>query len=291
MLYALVKNVPDVTHIIITFIIWKGSTPSFNGSIAEWMGASQKDRDDFRSANPNIKIMASVGGAITGNLTDLITSHADAFATSLLNLLKNGNRGLQVDGIDLDLEDIPARDEDTTHTIKSYAVWIIKLSESLKQQNDNNFILSHAPQTPYFNSNPTSQNYKVTGTNMGIYTYIEKNTHSIDFYNIQYYNQGQYYLTSEAIFKHDDSGYGAAVNQLITTSKIRVYKIVVGKPIPSEDGDDNPLNLNPKMINIVNQCENRDWKNSGGIMVWAWIPTKQNTELAQIGPYFKNTPQ
>ena len=118
------------------------------------------------------------------------------------------------------------------------------------------------------------------------------------FYNIQYYNQepDASYNDYESIFIID-TDYHSSVEQLITNNvnnnnnKISVSKIVVGKPIPSEE---DALNFNlydetgENMTDFVNQyCKDSiEWSQTGGIMVWAWL-SDDNTYYPQIEQYFE----
>lgn len=128
---------------------------------------------------------------------------------------------------------------------------------------------------------------------------VEKNySGSIDFYNIQYYDQGagNYYITETDIFE-SDGGYNASVNELVTAG-IPANKIVVGKIVPSLDTSEK-LDLwsetdETTMTTIVQQAfqsttENvKLWSSQGGIMVWLWQSDQLDDENTQIQNYMKD---
>jgi chitinase len=143
-------------------------------------------------------------------------------------------------------------------------------------------IVSHAPQTPYFYSNSQTQSWA------GLY-YLVEYYHGdyIDFYNIQYYNNGDY-TTENTIFVTDESpDWCAAVLQLANTGftytttlttqtiKIPVHKIVVGKATDANFPGNNESNWN-SLTGFVNDQKIstystlREWYNTGGIMVWVY---------------------
>jgi chitinase len=79
------------------------------------------------------------------------------------------------DGVDVDWEDNNAMENGTGED------WLIKFQLKLRQILPNH-IISHAPQAPYFKED----HYK----NGAYVTVNRKVGHTIDFYNIQFYNQG-----------------------------------------------------------------------------------------------------
>jgi chitinase len=91
-----------------------------------------------------------------------------------------------------------------------------------------NHLISHAPQAPYFST---------TQYRGGGYITVHKQVGStIDFYNVQFYNQGlSTYDSYDTLFKVSNGwSTGTAVKQLIS-SGIPMNKIVVGKPATQAD--------------------------------------------------------
>jgi chitinase len=91
-----------------------------------------------------------------------------------------------------------------------------------------NHLISHAPQAPYFS---TTQ-YR----NGGYITVNKQVGTTIDFYNVQFYNQGgTTYDSYDALFKVSIGwSTGTAVKQMIDAG-IPSNKIVVGKPATPSD--------------------------------------------------------
>ena len=131
-----------------------------------------------------------------------------------------------------------------------------------------------------------------------VYTYnkIEQLYGSyIDFYNIQYYNQGNIYTDYNSLFikdgPNDGTGFNAAVLQLINANGVNTlyfpipdFKIVVGKPnnplevsntqgfINLYSNNKNDLTMN-NYVNMTKTSQDKDlqnWYKYGGIMIWIY---------------------
>lgn len=116
-----------------------------------------------------VKILVSAFGATefptTGNVdpTDC--------AVKLAKFVSENN----LDGVDIDWEDNAAMEAGTGEQ------WLITFQTKLRSLLPNHLI-THAPQAPYF-----KQEYYKNGA----YVTVDKAVgHTIDFYNVQFYNQG-----------------------------------------------------------------------------------------------------
>eukprot|EP00919_Chromeraceae_sp_WS-2016_P023282 GHVR01055348.1.p1 GENE.GHVR01055348.1~~GHVR01055348.1.p1 ORF type:complete len:132 (+),score=9.95 GHVR01055348.1:1497-1892(+) len=101
--------------------------------------------------------------------------------------------------------------------------WLITFTRKLREMLPDH-IITHAPQAPYF----CCDCYKNQA-----YCKVDKEVgHMIDFYNVQFYNQGttNKYDTYETLFEKS-GGYfkGTSVNEIILKG-IPAEKIVLGKP-------------------------------------------------------------
>ena len=169
--------------------------------------------------------------------------------------------------------------------------------------------VSHAPQTPYFNGSSTYSNFGY------IYNQVEYlYGYAIDFYNIQYYNQGNYdYTTYDQLFTND-TYYYASVKQLINASSINslynnipVNKIVLGKCVSSEvyysppaemgyivlysaTSTDLTMNNYIKTTSTSTDTDIINWYSSGGIMVWLYRVDQSSTvyDNTQLLSYYNN---
>jgi hypothetical protein len=338
------QNVPSGTHLNLPFVVFEAGNTSFtklvlSSPVDGWMGGingSDPVTDAQRaSVRDTIKVMASFGGFyLTGPdaaQTPQVMSNVwpglyliagdpshpynntDAFASDLVALFTTSG-GVQIDGFDLDVEGIAKNTEVqpsfvsyTGETIpvesaaayyNTFAAWLGNLSKSLKSLS---LMVTHAPQTPYFHEDYGN-----------VYNVIEHSYgEHIDFYNIQYYNQGpnNYYVTYNDVFEFDME-YHASVNELVAAG-IPVGKVVVGKPVPTEDFTPSPdgvLNLwsadygETTMTTIVGTALHsstpnvQGWSSDGGLMVWFWqnsgqsvagdLPITAEEENTQIKNYF-----
>jgi len=322
-----------VTHIILEFILFGAS---YQGSPINWSTIQVSDAvlawQSFTSTqqialvdlcNQNhIILMISFGGAssfgdIAGsqyigfqytwlnpnskyslnNFSNLQAS-AEALANDLASMVKS----LNITSVDLDIESIPTISAYTgSYTdISNYLGW---LSQYLKQNGITT--VSHAPQTPYFDP--------LTGGEWGNLYYTVDGTFGqyIDFYNIQYYNNGSY--DTEPEFFTNDTSFNASVNQLITANggtgasgilPIAPNKIVLGQAIdtgawPNLGNPDNwgPNSNSPNTLYdfVLAQKTSStpslaNWYNVGGVMAWLYqlqlpVSTQSNQDILN---YFTN---
>ncbi|CAL2106394.1 Glyco_hydro_18 domain-containing protein [Tenacibaculum sp. 190524A02b] len=198
--------------------------------------------------NKNKKCILAAGGA---NLAPLHFVAKD-FGTELANFaIQYG-----FDGVDLDIENL------TTPPTQEEINWLVEATKAVKKVNKN-LLISHAPQATYF-------------TNNGGYSLVEKGTGgAIDYYNIQYYNQGswgyQTYSNYDDIFT---IMYENQVNETSIPSIIKqgvpANKLMVGKPITIQDlGSPKSTGYIPLegLTKIINQAlENKI--PFGGVMGW-----------------------
>jgi len=156
--------------------------------------------------NAGIKIMVSAFGA-----TENPTSQDPAgVATKLANFVNSNN----LDGVDIDYEDNAAMEAGRAEQ------WLITFTKTLRSLLPNH-IISHAPQAPYFKKEYYSQ---------GAYVTVNSQVGNlIDFYNVQFYNQGdtQYNTYSELFVKANGFFSGTSVSEIINRG-IPSNKIVVG---------------------------------------------------------------
>lgn len=290
-----------ITHIILEFIILKlnnnGTNDSltFADTILNWttFTSSQQSTLLNKIRNANMQLMASFGGAtsFTDGFQQILNSPNYSDPNTLANDIVNWLYINNIPAIDLDIEFIPPVNvyPNTINLIN----YLGELSSCIKNLGNIQFgyypIVSHAPQTPYFNGN--YYNY--------IYNQIEQlYGSSIDFYNVQYYNQGNYSYTSYNSIFTLDTDFNASVSQLINANEVNIlycnipsYKIIVGKPsnqndVSIENGfiylystDSTYTATMTNYVNINSTSEYSDlvsWYTNGGIMIWIY-DIQQNT--------------
>ena len=247
--------------------------------IAAYYQLSESSRQSMKS---NFILGASYGGA-----NSMPNPYSQTFATGGYYSGPNGPSNLATDIISLSGPDISYYDLDIEQINGNFtqcAQFLGALSQALKTIKKG-CIVSHAPQTPYFT--PAFGN---------VYSLIYQNyAPYIDFFNIQYYNNGPS-STYDEIFINGQ----AAVYALMQGGMNPSY-IVVGKAAQSDQVTAEsfvPLyiegNNSQTMTGFVQQAYGdsrlNGWSVSGGVMVWYF--NTQGTEDADANPsimsYFAN---
>jgi chitinase len=172
-------------------------------------------------------------------------------ATSLANWVLGNN----LDGVDIDYEDNDAMSGATAEK------WLITFQKKLRELLPNHLI-THAPQAPYFST---------TQYRGGGYITVDKQVGStIDFYNVQFYNQGgTTYDSYDTLFKVSNGwSTGTAVKQIISQG-IPSEKIVVGKPATQSDASNSGTVSTTDLGNWCVKAYNEfGWY--AGVMFWQY---------------------
>jgi len=204
-----------------------------------------------------IKVLVSAFGD-----TDFPTSEGkdpNQVAQDLANFVKVN----QLDGADLDWEDNSAMDAGTGEQ------WVITCSNKLRSLLGSGYIISHAPQAPYFMGAP---NYKNGG-----YLTVDKQAGSgIDYYNIQFYNQATTtYSTYADLFQTSDGwSNGTAVYQI--AKSVNVAKLIVGKPVTTGDATNTGYVTENNLSQYFTQAQQQgSWK--AGVFGWQYYSDIQLT--------------
>ena len=289
-----------VTHIVLEFITLYLNNNGTNDiltyadTVQAWMSLTSDQQITLRTkaSDLGITIVVSAFGATSfssGGFQQIFDSpnYYDPYvlATDLVSWMKTNN----CNSIDLDIEHLPTQ-SDFPDTDK-LAQYIGLLSQYVKQiyNTDMGFFpeLSHAPQPPYFNGNG---NWSLFGY---VYNRVEQYYGSyIDYYLIQYYNQGSYNYTSfDSMFVHDYSFF-ASVKELINASEISINyanipinKIILGKvnnqqEVSVENGFValyDPTFSPNTMTEFVNSTKTStdtdllNWSSQGGLMCWIYL--------------------
>jgi len=162
----------------------------------------------------------------------------------------------QLDGVDLDYEDNAAMEAGTGEA------WLISITRTLRQLlPKDRYIISHAPQAPYFMGPPKYPN--------GGYLTVDKQVGNlIDFYNVQFYNQAQSsYDTFQTLFQTSNGwATGTSVKEM-TEKGIPSNKIVVGKPVTTGDAS-NTGYVQVDALRQIFQTARGTW--SAGFMGWQY---------------------
>ncbi|KAI8608464.1 glycoside hydrolase superfamily [Chytriomyces sp. MP71] len=188
-------------------------------------------------------LMVSAFGA-----TDFPTG-ADPVATaqSLAKFVKD----YQLDGADIDWEDSPAFESGTG----AGENWLISFTQELRRQLPSpRYYISHAPQAPYFCGN-TAQYPK------GAYLAVDKAVGNlIDWYNIQFYNQGSTdYASCDTLLNTSNGFFTNTALFQIAASGVPLSKLVIGKPV-TQAGATNTGYVTPSTLaSCVSQARQKGW--------------------------------
>ncbi|KAI0343059.1 glycoside hydrolase [Trametopsis cervina] len=233
---------------ILSFLLTEGAWDKAQ----EWttLSASQRATVKQQYANAGIKLLVSAFGS-----TDAPTSSgADPVKTA--NTFAAWVKQYNLDGIDVDYEDFNAIDGGTG----SGENWLISFTQQLRNQLPaGQYIITHAPVAPWFSPNMWGG---------GGYLKVHNSVGSlIDWYNVQFYNQGTTeYTTCAGLLTASSSQYPKSAVFQIAASGVPVSKIVIGKPAPG-DATNGAMSTST-LASCVSQAKNQGW--NGGVMVWEW---------------------
>jgi chitinase len=125
-----------------------------------------------------------------------------------------------LDGADVDYEDMAAMNKQDGSAEK----WLVDFTKALRAKLPSpKYIITHAPVAPWF----SPDKYKT-----GAYLTVDKQVGSmIDWYNLQFYNQGtSEYTDCAGLFDKSSSAWPKSSVFEIAASGVNLNKLVVGKP-------------------------------------------------------------
>ena len=185
----------------------------WGNSTAEVQAAWRKLYNDA-----GIRIVVSAFGA-----TDFPTS-AGASASETCDDITEFVLANQLDGVDLDWEDNAAMEAGTGEA------WLIECVKTIRARLPRDeYVVTMAPQGPYF----TDIGYYPNGAMLAVDAAVGA---EIDWYNVQFYNQGDTeYNSYETLFETAEGYFkGTAVAEMVANG-VAPEKIVVGKPVTTGD--------------------------------------------------------
>ncbi|KAF7980246.1 hypothetical protein HWV62_38975 [Athelia sp. TMB] len=211
-----------------------------------------------------------------GSTDEPTTSGADPTATA--QSLASWVIAQGLDGVDVDYEDDAAFDKGDG----SAEQWLITFTTALRTAlPTGQYIISHAPQAPWFAPVPSwgGGGYLLVDQKVGS---------SIDFYNVQFYNQGaSEYTDCTSLLTASSSAWPQTALFQIIASGVAADKLLIGKPGTSADASNGYMDTTT-LASCVAQAARQSW--SGGVMVWQfpdagspWIEAVRGTTFPLSG--------
>ncbi|WVF68575.1 hypothetical protein IAT40_003344 [Kwoniella sp. CBS 6097] len=221
-----------------------------NAQFWEWLDASTRAQVIQEYHDAGIALMVSAFGS-----TDSPTSDG-ADPTETAQKLAKWVKDYGLDGVDIDYEDMSAM-----NSARAVA-WLVTFQTELRRLLPSPYIITHAPVAPWF----TSANDYSDGAYVAIHQQVGD---GIDFYNIQFYNQGDgVYGDCETLLNDSGNDWpSTSVFEINSYAGVPLNKIVIGKPL--DEGAASNGFVDPSVLNTcVTEAQQKGW--NGGVMFWEW---------------------
>ncbi|KAL1943057.1 hypothetical protein VTO73DRAFT_4728 [Trametes versicolor] len=228
-----------------------------------WLTADQRATVKSQYADAGVSLVVSAFGS-----TDAPTSSgADPVGTA--NTMAAWVKQFGLDGIDVDYEDFNAMDASDGKA----EAWIASFTQQLRTQlPKGQFILSHAPVAPWFSVNKLFS--------AGAYLKVDQTVGDlIDWYNVQFYNQGTTeYTTCDNLLNTAGGDWPGSALFEIAAAGVDLNKLVIGKPGNNAGDADSGFIAPATLAGCVAQAKAKGW--DAGVMSWefpdaaaSWIQT------------------
>lgn len=222
-----------------------------------------------------VVLFISAGGATESPFT---TTTGTAYG----NLVGTWAKQHYFDGVDFDIENLGVgfTGSGLASTSQQLVQWLVDASKVVKAMG---LFVAHAPQAPYFGPiGGTPQHW--TGATGGYSAVYKAAPNAIDFFLVQYYNQGPTcYTTYAGIFTKSASDCpvfpGTSVQEIVSYG-IPMNKIVVGKYNPQSSAS-NGWVAPATLSGYFTQAKAMGW--NAGVMCWQYSSTAAGW-LAAIYP-------
>lgn len=171
-------------------------------------------------------------------------------------------------GVDLDYECNSCLERGTGEA------WLVDCAKAVRlvMPAADGYLLTHAPQGPYFYAN------KVQYPN-GAYIKVNEEVGDItDWYNVQFYNQGETsYDTCDGLFNRSNGwALGTSVNEIIANG-VESDKIVIGKPVTEADAYNTGWMKAGDLANCI-----KDANFTTGVMTWQYSSDVEGTFAEEV---------
>lgn len=171
------------------------------------------------------------------------------------------------DGVDYDLENFAPGLTYGSLNSQQIIDWLSDCVTACKNVLGDKGIISVAPQSPYFG--PIGNVLTWAGPLGGFVGVNERVGDKIDFYNVQFYNQGSdMYVNYQNLFIDSGTSLPFTSVKQIADAGIPLNKIVVGKPMLASDASTGYVNLSSLGLWFKQAEQELTW--NGGLMFWQW---------------------
>ncbi|KAI0675175.1 glycoside hydrolase [Trametes maxima] len=258
-----VTELEGYTVVVLSFLMVSG--PADQAKAWELLTDAQKAaiKNEYNAAG--VSLIVSAFGA-----TDAPTSgRADPVATA--NWMAQWVLDNQLDGIDVDYEDLNAMNARDGGA----EAWLVSFTQALRQKlPKGQYLLTHAPVAPWF-----SPVFNTTGAYLAVH---QKAGDLVDWYNVQFYNQGAgVYTTCDGLLTTAGGDWPGSALFEIADAGVPLAKLVIGKYAAPGGGASGFME--PQALGAcVAQAAARGWH--AGIMLWEypdatseWIKSARGT--------------
>ncbi|KZT09935.1 glycoside hydrolase family 18 protein [Laetiporus sulphureus 93-53] len=258
---------PDVSDIegynvfILSFLLTSGAADQAQ----EWAELDSDTRSSIKASYEaaGISLLVSAFGS-----TDTPTS-SDADPVTTAQTMAAWVKEYDLDGIDVDYEDFTAINDGN-----GAVAWLADFTTELRNQLPSpDYIITHAPVAPWFSNNSQFEG--------GAYLDVdEKVGDLIDWYNVQFYNQGaDEYTTCDGLLTESSSAWpNTALFQINSVGGVPLDKLVIGKPSAASDASNGYMDPST-LATCVEQAKGQGW--NAGVMVWEY-PTADTTWISTV---------
>jgi chitinase len=186
------------------------------------------------------------------------------------------------DGVDYDLEGFGPGLTYGSLNSEQIIDWLSDCVTACKNVLGDKGIISTAPQSPYFS--PIGIEGTWAGVLGGFVGVNAKVGDKIDFYNVQFYNQGSdMYVNYQNLFVNSGTSLPFTSVKQIFEAGIPLNKIVVGKPMFASDASTGFVNLSQLGLWFKQAEQELNW--NAGVMFWQWHDyTTAKQALDQVYP-------
>ncbi|KAJ7577057.1 glycoside hydrolase [Mycena floridula] len=151
------------------------------------------------------------------------------------------------------------------------AAWLISFTKQLRSKlPQGTYILTHAPVAPWFSAAKFPSGYLTVHNSVGSL---------IDWYNVQFYNQGaSEYTTCSNLLTTSSSTWPNTALFQIAASGVPLSKLVIGKPANSGSASNGYISSST-LATCLQTAKAQGW--NGGAMVWEY-PAAQSSWITTV---------